>query len=166
LAAGGLVVPPRLLRWAIGVGFVVTALVYLQASAEIFRLPPRLDPVSMRLAGWADAAARLDTAKAGFVAVEGYGPASAFAWQGVAGVPVVGTDTVRWGLTDLPVLAVAGQGGLLLRDLGDTKPVDTAQWASAQVVGSIIRPDTGGRGFQVLRVVGAPGAALAELPGR
>jgi hypothetical protein len=156
--------PDRLLRWAWGLGFAITALVYLQATTMLFRLPPRMDPVGLQMAGWPDVAA-VDVHGAGFLAVDGYGPASEMAWLG-SKVPVVGTDGVRWGLTSLPLLAVAGQEGLLLRDIGDTKPVDSALWTSARAVGTVTRSGTGGRGFQVFRVVGAPGAALAELPGR
>jgi 4-amino-4-deoxy-L-arabinose transferase-like glycosyltransferase len=165
LAAGGMVLPERLVRWAWGVGFGMTALVYVQATTELFRLPPKLDPVSLQMAGWPDVAG-VDVSGAGFLAVEGYGPASEMAWLTGSKVPVVGTDVVRWGLTDLPLLAVAGQEGLLLREAGDTKPVDPALWASARVVGAVTRSGTGGRGFEVLRVVGAPGVTLAELPGR
>jgi 4-amino-4-deoxy-L-arabinose transferase-like glycosyltransferase len=164
LAAGAMAWPDRLLRWAWGLGFAMTALVYLQATTMLFRLPPRMDPVGLQMAGWPDVAA-VDVRGAGFLAVDGYGPASEMAWLG-SKVPVVGTDGVRWGLTTLPLLAVAGQEGLLLRDIGDTKPVDSALWTSARMVGTVTRSGTGGRGFQVFRVVGAPGAALAELPGR
>ncbi|HVY18297.1 MAG TPA: glycosyltransferase family 39 protein [Rhodopila sp.] len=151
-------------RWVsagLAIGFGVTALAYLQATTRLFPLPPRLDPISLRLAGWPVVADQVRGAP--FVAVEGYAPASEMAWS-TAG-PVLGTDR-RWGLVDLPAMPIAGRTGLLLRDAGRTQPPDPALWASAVPVGPVRRPGATDRGFMLFRVTGAPGVRLVRLPAR
>ncbi len=96
-------------RWwiaAAGLGFAITALAYVQAATGLIPLPPRLDPIAMRLAGWDSARApgRSGNGHAtaiAYVAADGYGLASELAWWMPAGTLVLGTDA-RWALTTLP----------------------------------------------------------------
>ena len=52
LAVGAALVGARWRAAAVGVGFALTAVVYLQAVAAPFPLPRRLDPTLARLGGW------------------------------------------------------------------------------------------------------------------
>ena len=63
VAAGGMALRPR---WPIGasaLGFAITAVAYLQALAHLIPLPPRLDPIALRLAGWDGLAAEVEGAR-------------------------------------------------------------------------------------------------------
>ena len=141
IAAAGMR-PPR--RWWIGasaLGFAVTALTYGQATARLFPLPPRLDPIAMRLAGW-DALARQvsrDTNGAAYVAADEYGLASELAWWLPAGIAVVGTDE-RWTLTTLPTTGMLGKPGLLIRDTRRAGLPDPALWKDVRQIGLVTRP--------------------------
>ena len=53
---------PRFWRPAAALGFVVAAVVYLQAATAILPLPRAMDPTLIRLAGWDDLARQVDAA--------------------------------------------------------------------------------------------------------
>lgn len=165
LAAGAASLPRRWVSAGLLIGFGVTLLAYVQATSRLLPLPPRLDPVNLRLAGWSALAANVEGTRgdAAFVAVEGYGPASELAWW-TAG-PVLGAD-VRWRLTSLPSMAVAGRSGLLLRGAGQAEAPDPAIWSSAEALRDVRRPGAVDRGFTLFRVTGAAGVRLAVLPAR
>jgi 4-amino-4-deoxy-L-arabinose transferase-like glycosyltransferase len=169
IAAGGLPVARRWWVAASGLGFAITALVYLQAATSLIPLPPRLDPIATRLAGWDGLAAQVqaswESTGAAYVAVDGYGPASELAWCLPAGTRVAGTDA-RWALTSLPVAPVAGKVGLLVRDDRRTDPPDPAIWSDAQRLGMVTRPGIRSSVFAVYRVTAVSGFPIAELPRR
>jgi 4-amino-4-deoxy-L-arabinose transferase-like glycosyltransferase len=153
IAAGGLEVAPRWWIGASGLGFAISAIVYVQAVWMAVPLPARLDPVALQLAGWGGLARQVttDAAVGGFVAADGYGVASELAWWMPAGVPVVGTDA-RWRLTALPAAPIAGRTGLLVRDARRGDAPDPAVWRDVQRLGTVIRPGAPGPGFVVYRV--------------
>lgn len=167
VAAGGL--PPNR-RWWIGasaLGFAITALAYVQATTGLLPLPPRLDPIAMRLAGWDDLAAQVrmfqDSTGATYVAADGYALASELAWWLPADARVGGADG-RWKLTTLPAAPIAGKAGLLVRDARRTDPPDPAMWTSAERVGTATRGAIPGGDFAVYRVTS--GRNLVEIPAR
>ena len=51
VAAGGMALRRRWWIGASALGFAITALAYVQAATSLIPLPPRLDPIAMRLAG-------------------------------------------------------------------------------------------------------------------
>jgi 4-amino-4-deoxy-L-arabinose transferase-like glycosyltransferase len=160
VAAGGLALRRRWWIAASAPGFAITVLAYLQATTGLVPLPPRLDPIAMRLAGWEGLAGQVDgfrrTTDAAFVAVDGYAPASELAWWMPNGIAVTGTDE-RWRLTTLPAAVFGADPGLLVRDARRPDPPDPAKWGDVQRVGTATRPGVPGPGFAVYRVVGAGG---------
>jgi 4-amino-4-deoxy-L-arabinose transferase-like glycosyltransferase len=171
VAAGALAIPRRWWVGAAALGFAITALTYLQATEFVFPLPPRLDPIVMRLAGWNSLAHQVETVRnasaASYVAADGYALASELAWWlpegGPASVPVIGTDQ-RWRLTTLPAAPIAGKPGLLIRDARRADPPDPRMWGSAERIGIVTRPGAGGPDFALYRVTAS--ADGVALPGR
>jgi 4-amino-4-deoxy-L-arabinose transferase-like glycosyltransferase len=167
LAAGALTVRRSFLNGAIGLGFAITALAYVQASTGLIPLSPRFDPIALRLGGWDGLGRQVrgmyDASGAGFVAVDGYGVASELAWWLPKGVTVVGSDA-RWILTTLPLAPVAGRTGLLIRDRRQSRAPDPSVWRNAEQIGSVTRTDGTDATFTVYRVT--PAADLAMLPAR
>ncbi len=161
VAAGGMAVPKRWWTGAAGLGFAITVLAYVQATTGLIPLPPKLDPIAMRLAGW-DAVAKQVSRKArdaAFVAVDGYAVASELAWWMPGGVPIVGMDD-RWKLTDLPVATMMHGSGLLVRDARRTDAPDAALWATAEQIGTATRPSGA---FAIYRVTATANAEQAML---
>ncbi len=149
-------------------GISVTVLVYAQAVWAFLPLPLRLDPITLRLSGWAKMASRADAIGAAdgadFVTADGYATVSELAWWLPPSVAVMGVDS-RWTLFDLPSTSVAGKSGLLIRDSRRSDPPDPALWTTAEQIGSLNR--TGApAGFTVFRVVGATAAVATALPRR
>jgi 4-amino-4-deoxy-L-arabinose transferase-like glycosyltransferase len=171
LAAAGLVRPDRNTAWigASALGFGVTAVVYVQATTGLIPLPPRLDPIAMRLAGWDGLARQVEAmrqqAGANYVAVEGYGAASELAWWLPSDVPVVGVDD-HWALTNLPPTRIAGTPGLLLRDARRTDPPDRRIWTQSEALGPATRPGSSTTFAQYLVVASAQPAVAVNLPHR
>ncbi len=145
VAAAGLVRPGRTSAWvgASAVGFGITAVVYFQALTGLIPLPPGLDPIAMRLAGWDELARHVEAARrqagAEYVLVDGYATASELAWWLPPGGAVVATDD-HWALTNLPRAALAGTLGLLMRDARRTDPPDPAIWTTLELLGPVTRP--------------------------
>ncbi|MEO9189259.1 MAG: 4-amino-4-deoxy-L-arabinose transferase, partial [Acetobacteraceae bacterium] len=160
----------RLHAPAVALGLAVTALVYVQAAAAPFPLPPRLDPIALHLAGWRDLAAQVDAARRGagasFVASDDYGEAAELA-RALPGVAVIGVEP-RWSLFALPRPRLAGKQGILVRSARRGPDIDMGAWASVHAVGTIERR-SGTRvveGFRLYRVIGRaqPAVAQALLP--
>ena len=84
VAAGGMALPPRWWVGASALGFAITVVVYGQAATALITLPPRLDPIAMRLAGWGGLAAQVEAARtaagAQFVVADSYAVTSELAW--------------------------------------------------------------------------------------
>ena len=149
--------PVRFWRPSAGLGFVLAALVYLQAGWGVLRLPRALDPTLIRLAGWQDLAGGVyvaaGQAHADFVVADEYGLASELAFRLHA--PVIGLER-RWRLFDLRRAALAGRAGILVRSEREYGPPDERPWSALTQVGMLVR----GRGglaaerYRVYRVVG------------
>ena len=165
VAAGGALVPKRWWVGASGLGFAITGLAYVQATTGLIPLPPKLDPIAMRLAGWdglAEQVAR-EASGAAFVAADGYALASELAWWLPSGARIAGTDE-RWRLTRLPAATNVRGSGLLVRDARRSDPPDPALWAQAERIGTATRPGGAFAIYRVLAIGDAAGTAL--LPHR
>ena len=164
LAAGGLAVRDRWWKASAAVGFGITALAYVQAATGAIPLPPRLDPVAMRLRGWDGLARQVAAAQAAtgasFVAADGYAVGSELAWH-LAGETIVGVDP-RWRLFALPSYPIAGATGLLVMDIRHSEAPDPAVWGEVEPIGEAVRPGSGTPGYALYRVKGR--AAVAGKP--
>jgi 4-amino-4-deoxy-L-arabinose transferase-like glycosyltransferase len=156
----------RLRTPGIAVGFAITALVYLHAGVGLFRLPIGLDPIARQLDGWDGLAAQAVAARrrigADFIAADQYGTVSELARALPAGIAVVGVGA-RWSLLNLPKPEIAGQSGILVRNVGGL--ADDAAWASLTPIGTAERrrgSDVIER-FTLYRVIGAAGSGEAVL---
>ncbi|HTU55679.1 MAG TPA: glycosyltransferase family 39 protein [Acetobacteraceae bacterium] len=157
-------------RWpAAGLGFLITAIVYLQALAAPFPLPPRLDPTLRQLGGWRQFAAAIAeegrAQDARFVATANYGDASELAF--LQTLPVVGLGP-RWTYFRLPPASplIAGQSGLLLERTGAAAP-DPRLWSLLSPPAEILRARNGlaAETFRLYRVRAKAGVTGALLPG-
>ncbi len=160
-------------RWrpaAAGVGFALTAIVYLQATAAPFALPRRLDPTLARLAGWGELATAADAMRRdrslAFVASDEYGQAGELAWNAPAGMRVLGVEE-RWRLFRLPA-APAATGLLLISERRRADPAP-GSWSDVEQIGRLIRSRDGveAEAFRVYRatlIVDAP-AVMLPRPG-
>ena len=155
---------------AMALGLAITGLVYLQALAAPFPLPPRLDPSLRQLGGWNALAAEVGAVgrreRAGFVAARNYGAAAELAFLGRGPSTVVGAAP-RWRFFRLPPAApvIAGQAGLLLRRAGRRGP-DPSLW---QVLAPPLRLVRARRGvpaetYLLYRVRARLGVVGAVLP--
>lgn len=167
LAIGAASVLTRWRPWAAGLGFVLTAVVYLQAALGPIPLPRRLDPTVQRLGGWAELAASADAMRRaqglGFVASDEYGIASELAWWSPAHATVIGAET-RWALFDLPQ-ATAGTGLLLISERRHEEP-DPAVWQDVERVGRLVRARRGveAEAFRVYRATSHTNASAVQMP--
>ncbi len=129
-------------------GFALTALVWVQATAAPAPLPMRLDPTLLRLGGWDALAGEIGAVAArehaGFVASDNYGHAALLARRLPPGLAVLGAEG-RWALFDLPDAhaLVAGQTGLLLRSARRDDRPDAANWAEVTPIDTIDRARDG-----------------------
>jgi 4-amino-4-deoxy-L-arabinose transferase-like glycosyltransferase len=171
VAAGGLVRPvhnrvaynrlvqDRMWIGASALGFAITGLAYLQAATSLVPLPPRLDPVAIRLAGWDSLARQVEAHRAvigaAWVAADGYAVASELAWWLPDGMRVV-SDDPHFALISLPAAEIAGQPGLLLRDARHADAPDPVLWPDAEPIGRVMRPGAPASVFTVYRVTAAP----------
>ena len=157
----------RYLTSAITLGYGITALAYVQATTGLIPLPPRLDPIAMRLAGWDSLARQVqvfgNATGAAYIAADGYALASELAWWMPPGAAVAGPDE-RWTLTTLPVARIAGTPGLLIRDVRRAEAPDPARWTDAQRIGTVTRGGIPGGDFAVYHVTSV--GDLAGLPAR
>ncbi len=167
--AGAALLWRRFATWAVGLGFAVTAAVYLQVLTGLLPLPPRLDPTA-RIAGWANLAAGVEQAriKAGaeFVVDTSYGDASMLARLLPGDAPVVAIEP-RWALFSLPSVppALATHSGLLLQSARRREPPIAADFRSVEPLGELVRQ----RGaaeierFRLYRVILRPGGDPAVV---
>ncbi len=153
---------PRFWRPAAWLGFAVTGIVYVQATAA-FPLPRRLDPTMLRMGGWLGFAEQIGSRNAAFVAADNYGTAAILAHD-LAG-PVIGTES-RWDLFALPVAPLAGQTGLLVRSRRRAGPPDPAPWLSVTPAGTIARSRGGvvAEEYNLFRVTAR--GDMVQLPSR
>ena len=167
LAIGAAAVLTRWRPWAAGLGFALTAVVYLQATLGPIPLPRRLDPTVQRLGGWAELAADADAMRRaqglGFVAADEYGIASELAWWSPRDATVIGAEA-RWQLFDLPS-AKAGTGLLLISERRREEP-DPAVWRNVEQIGRLTRARRGveAEAFRVYRATSLTNATAVQMP--
>ena len=167
LAVGAAVVRARWTWAAIGLGFALTAVVYLQGTMAPFPLPRRADPTLIRLAGWGELATDADRLRhangLAFLASEDYSLAAELAWWAPPGVAVVGAEA-RWRLFRLEA-APPRTGLLLISDRRRDGP-DPAVWADPVELGGLTRARAGveAERFRVYRVTVRIGAPAVTLP--
>jgi 4-amino-4-deoxy-L-arabinose transferase-like glycosyltransferase len=165
LAAGGLAFPRRWWLGASAFGLAITALAYVQATTGALPLPPRIDPIAMRLVGWDGLARRVEALRqatgAAFVAADGYAVGSELAWW-MPNQSIVGMDP-RWKLFALPHVPLGSAEGLLIQDARRQEPPDQAAWESVERIGTAGRPGSGTAGFAVYRVKPRSGLEAVEL---
>ena len=158
----------RLFRPALALGFLLTFLVYLQATLAPFPLPAGIDPVTRQLRGWPGLAARIAAAAqlegAAFVAADQYGIAAELARQPAIAIPVLATEA-RWALFDLPAASIDGRQGLLVRSLRRGEDVDTTPWAEIVEIGRVSR-DNAGAAVEEYRLYRVRGHDLSRVRGR
>jgi 4-amino-4-deoxy-L-arabinose transferase-like glycosyltransferase len=170
IAAAGRAKPGRDSAWigASALGFSITVIVYAQASLGLLPVPVRFDPIALRLTGWKGFATQADVlrreAGATFIVADGYATDSELAWWLATDATVVGTDA-RWALTALPPAAIAGETGLLLRDVRRREPPDPAVWEDARAAGTVMRAGAP-FGFSAFVVRPVAGLAAVSLPRR
>jgi 4-amino-4-deoxy-L-arabinose transferase-like glycosyltransferase len=169
VAAGAM---PMRRRWWTGgaaLGFAITALIYLQALTGLLPLPPRLDPIAMRLFGWKQWSDQVELLRsatgADFVVADGYALSSELAWWLPQGIAVVGTEA-RWRLLDLEPAATDGKIGLLVTDSHRSAPPDPTLWVRADPIGTANRPGSGAGAFLVYQVTPRPEIGAIALPRR
>ncbi|MDR3417719.1 MAG: hypothetical protein P4L83_16195, partial [Nevskia sp.] len=173
IAAAGLGTRWRRWRWpACGLGFALGGLLWLQALAAPFPLPPKLDLTLFRLAGWQglanDVAAAARAAGATYVVADNYGLAAELAWTLPPGFKVVAIDA-RWRSFSLPNAAsrLTGATGLLVQS-ERRAAVPPTGLAEATPAGRLARTRDGvtAEGLRLWRIRGQVGADLpvVELP--
>ena len=169
VAAGGMAIRQNWWAGATALGFAITVLVYLQSTTGLIPLPPRFDPIAIRLTGWDRLATQVEEFRtatgADFVVADGYPLTSELAWSLPPGVPVVATGA-RWQFLDLPPADIDGKVGILVTDARRTTAPDPITWADAQPVGSAERTGSGTGAFLVYRVTPRPEVEAAALPRR
>jgi 4-amino-4-deoxy-L-arabinose transferase-like glycosyltransferase len=147
----------RLLYPGIALGFVITAVVYLQAGLDLLRLPIGLDPIARQVAGWDRLAVEVEALRhkegAAYVAADQYGTVSELALALPKNIDVVGVGS-RWSLFDLPKPQPGTKTGILLQS-GDGGPGDI--WSKAVPIGTVTRQHDSqiAERFALFRVTGA-----------
>jgi hypothetical protein len=153
--------------WAPGIalGFVITAVVYLQAGLDLLRLPIGLDPIARQVAGWDRLAAEVEALRrkegAQYIAADQYGTVSELALALPKDTEVVGVGS-RWSLFNLPKPQLAMKTGILLQS-GGGGPGDI--WDKSIPIGTVTRQHAAQtvERFALYRVTGATKADEAVL---
>jgi 4-amino-4-deoxy-L-arabinose transferase-like glycosyltransferase len=103
----------RWLKPALGLGFVLLAIVYAQALAAPFPLPARADPTALQMRGFAGLAAKAAESRPAFLTSDDYATAAILAYYAPKNIPVAGFDT-RWAYFSLPAAGLQNQTGILV----------------------------------------------------
>ncbi len=158
---------------AVALGFLVSAVIWIQSVAAPIPLPRAIDPTLMRLGGWMEWAVaireRADAAGASFVATDNYGLGGELAFLLPPAIAVVGVEQ-RWSYFDLPpgAAAMAGRSGILVRSARRTDAPDPAAWSAVMPLEEITRSRGGtlAETYRLYRVIGRAGGAAtsAVLP--
>ena len=166
IAAAGLAGGWRRLRVpAVGLGFLLTGLIWVQAIWAPLRLPFPYDITLLRLGGWDSlagavaAAARVEAAA--YVVADNYGIAAELAWHMPPEVPVLALDA-RWRWFDLQDATgfVDGRTGLMARSDRLADQPHGADFAVVARLGLVERARDGmvAERIRLYRVVGRPGS--------
>ncbi len=154
----------RLRAPAVGLGVLLTGLVWVQGIWAPLPLPRALDITLLRLAGWDSMAAGVAAAAraegAGYVVADNYGQAAELAWWLPPDIPVLALDA-RWRWFDLPDAGsfVNGRKGLLVRSERRTDPPPAGDFAPVELSGLVERTRRGmvAESVRLYRVVGRQG---------
>jgi 4-amino-4-deoxy-L-arabinose transferase-like glycosyltransferase len=157
---------------AIGLGALMTALVWTQATLAPLHLPMMQDPTLLRLGGWNSLAIQIDKIAteqgAEFIADDNYGHAALLSRLLPAHWQVIGAEG-RWALFNLsaPAPALVGHTGLLVRSARRDDAPDLRNWSSITRLPLISRARGGmvAENFRLYRVTMAPeSTGLAVMP--
>lgn len=124
--AAALLPGTTLRRWgkaALGLGFFITALAYVQALAAPIPLPARVDTAGNQLAGWRALAQDAMTGHPAFITTDDYATIAVLAVQGPPGVKVVGFHDgwlPRWGYFNYKPAVTKGAQGIMITRHADT----------------------------------------------
>jgi Dolichyl-phosphate-mannose-protein mannosyltransferase len=149
----------------IALGFVITAMVYLQAGLDLLPLPIGLDPIARQVAGWDRLAAEVEEWRrkegAQYIAADQYGAVSELALALPENVEVVGVGS-RWSQFDLPKPQLGAKTGILLQS-GGGAPGDV--WGDAVPIGTVTRQHASqtAERFALYRVTGTANPDQAVL---
>lgn len=160
----------RLRLPAVALGLAMTLAVYWHVAVAPLPFSPRIDPATLRLAGWPGFATEVErlmaSEHAAFVAADDYGVAAQLAFYLPPGLTVLGAEN-RWRSFDLAPARIEGRPGLLLRSVRRDAVPDRAGWAALEAAGRVSRLAFGREieGFRVYRVSGGPpDGAIVVLP--
>ena len=154
----------RLRAPAVGLGLLLTGLVWVQGIWAPIPLPRALDITLLRLGGWdsmaAGVAASAQAEGAAYVVADNYGIAAELAWWLPPDIPVLALDT-RWRWFDLPDANgfVNGRTGLLAHSDRRADQPASPDFVQVQPVALIERARGGmvAEGVRLYRVVGREG---------
>lgn len=161
----------RLRPAALGLGVVLTAVVWVQAAVAPLALPMMRDPTLLRLGGWEQWAAQIDAEAArqgaAFIVADNYGQAALLARLLPKGRVVLGLDE-RWPNFDLPRPRFpAGTNGLLVRSARRADTPESPAWSVITRLPMIARSRNAmvAEEFRLYRVTSAaPFFELAVMP--
>jgi 4-amino-4-deoxy-L-arabinose transferase-like glycosyltransferase len=155
----------RLRGPAVGLGLVLTLLVYVQATTFALALPPRLDPIAHQLAGWPGLASSVDAARRqqgeACVVADEYATAAELAWSLPRDVTVVALGP-RWRFFALPAPRL-GESGCVL--VGGAHELPSQGWHGARRLDEVGRNGDGAtiQRFSLWRVAGVPPSLPAAV---
>ncbi len=113
----------RWLNAALGLGFLLNALVYAQALAAPFPLPARMDPTALQFSGWRAMAVAGALPRPAFLTSDDYATIAALAYDAPISVKVAGFDP-RWGYLTLPMAGLRGETGIMVTKRPDAPCAD------------------------------------------
>jgi 4-amino-4-deoxy-L-arabinose transferase-like glycosyltransferase len=116
--AAALAPPARWLKPALGLGFGITALAYVQALAGPFPIPARMDTSALQLSGWQHLGQDAAASRPAFLTADDYATAAALAFYAPKNVPVLGFDK-RWDYFNWPHSGQAGETGIMVTRRND-----------------------------------------------
>ena len=166
IAAAGLTAGWRRLRApAVGLGVLLTGVVWVQAIWAPARLPFPWDITLLRLGGWESmaqgVAAQARAEGASYVVADNYGIAAELAWHLPPDIPVLALDA-RWRWFALPDGGgfITGRTGLMVRSDRLADQPHLADFTQAERLGLIERARDGmvAERVRLYRVVGRAGA--------
>jgi 4-amino-4-deoxy-L-arabinose transferase-like glycosyltransferase len=164
----------RLWAPSLALGLGITLLVWVQGIFTPLALPMRADPTLLRLGGWAELAADVETVRAlegaGYIVSDNYGIAALLAWLTPGEAPVLGLDP-RWDLFNLPDgdPTAVGDAGIYIRSARREGGPNPRDWAEIREIGALDRSRRGmvAESFHLYRVRAVPDhATFALLPRR
>lgn len=131
-------------RWALPVGFGISAVAYLQAGFGVLPLDPAKDPTAL-MAGWAELAQEVDDIasreQAGYVLTSSYGLTSLLMIYSPRSIPVVQfNEPLRWISFEEPSADVFLRPGLYVAEVNkDASSELKLRFSDIRLIGTITR---------------------------